>query len=34
MRLKLERLVLEARMQAIGESGLALDRVSVDEDAS
>lgn len=31
---KLERLVLEAQMQAIGESGLALDRVSVDEGAS
>lgn len=31
---KLERLVLEARMQAIGESGFALDRVSADEDAS
>jgi hypothetical protein len=34
MRPKLDRLVLEAQMQAIGESGLVLDRVSVDEGAS
>ncbi len=31
---KLDRLVLEAQTQAIGESGLALDRAALDEGAS
>jgi arsenate reductase len=31
---KLERLVLEAQMQAIGESGLALGRAGFEEGAS